>query len=88
MPAQPMPGHRYVEEIWLVAILAAKRSAGVAPEVHLKEYVTHLPLPSANKAAHSGFEAQRRHHKKSKRGVSVAPQKGLMSSKLKKSLIA
>ena len=37
-------------------------------------------LPSVNKAAHSGFEIQRRHHQKSKTGVSVAPQKGLMSS--------
>ena len=30
---------------------------------------------------HSGFETQRRHHQKSKTGVSVAPQKGLMSYK-------
>ena len=34
-----------------------------------------------NKAAHSGFETQRRRHQKSKIGVSVAPQKGPMSSK-------
>ena len=39
---------------------------GVAPEVKLKEHVTHTPLPSVNKAAHSGFEAQRRCHQKSK----------------------
>ena len=30
---------------------------------------------------HPGFETQGRRHKKSKTGVSVAPQKGLMSSK-------
>ena len=30
---------------------------------------------------HPGFETQGRHHQKSKTGVSVAPQKGLMSSK-------
>ena len=36
--------------------LAAKRSAGVVPEVSLREHVTHTPLPSTNKAAHSGFE--------------------------------
>ena len=36
--------------------------------------------PSANKAAHSGFETQRRHHQKSKTEASVAPQKGLVFS--------
>ena len=40
-----------------------------------------MPLPSVNKAAHSGFETQRRHHQKSKTGVSVAPQKGHASAK-------
>ena len=46
-----------------------------------------MPPPRANKAAHSGFETQRRHHQKSRTGVSVGTQKGLMSSKnfLKKS---
>ena len=39
-----------------------------------------MPQTSANKAAHSGFETQRRCHHKSKTGVSVAPQKGLMST--------
>ena len=38
-----------------------------------------VPPPSVNKAAHSGFEPQRS-HQKSKTGVSVVPQKGLMSS--------
>ena len=55
-------------------MLAAKRSAGVAPEVNFRECV--------NKTAHSGLETQRRHHQKSKTGVSVVPQKGLMSSKM------
>ena len=63
------------------AMLAAKRLAGVTPEVNLTECISHTPPPSANKAAHSGFEIQRRCHQKSKTGVSVAPQKGLMSSK-------
>ena len=61
-----MPAHRYVEEISSAAMLAAKRSAGVAPEVHLRECVTYTPLASVNKAAHSGFEIQRRRHQKSK----------------------
>ena len=46
-----------------------------------QEYISHMPPPSANKAGHSGFETQRRHHRKSIAGVSVATQKGLISSK-------
>ena len=46
-----------------------------------------MPLQSANKAAHSGFETQMRRHKKSKTGVSVATQNGLMSSKNYKNII-
>ena len=46
------------------------------------EYVTRTPLPSMNKAAHSDFETQRRRHQKSKTWVSVALQKGLLSSKI------
>ena len=71
-----MPAYRYVEENGSTAMLAAKRLAGVTPEVDLKEHITHMPLPGANKAAHSGFEIQRC-HQKSKTGVSVAPLKGL-----------
>ena len=51
-----MPGHMYLEEIGLAAMLATERSAGVTPEVNLREHVTHTPPPSANKAAYSGFE--------------------------------
>ena len=65
-------------------MLAAKRSAGVAPKVNLREHVTRMPPPSSNKAAHFGFENQGRHHQKSETGISVAPKKGLMSSKIKK----
>ena len=76
-----MPAHRYVEENGSAAILAAKRSAGVASEVNLREHITHMPPPSVNKAAHSGFQIHRRHQQKYKTGISVAPQKGLISSK-------
>ena len=31
----------------------------------------HMPLSIANKAAHSGFETNRRHHNKSKTGVTT-----------------
>ena len=43
----------------------------------VRECVTCMPPPSSNKAAHPGFETQRRRHQKYKTGVSVAPQKGL-----------
>ena len=59
-------------------MLAAKRSAGVAPQVNCPEHVTCMPLPSVNKTDQFSFETQRRHHQKSKTGVSVAPQKGLI----------
>ena len=62
-------------------MLAAKRLAGVEPEVNLREHITHMPPPNASNAAYSGFESQRRHFQKSKTGVSVVPQKGFMSSK-------
>ena len=62
-------------------MLVIKRSAGVTPDVNLREHISCIPLPSVNKAAHSGIETQRGCHHKSKTGVSVAPQKGLKSSK-------
>ena len=34
------------------AMLAIKRSVGVTPEVNLREYMSHMPLPNVNKAAH------------------------------------
>ena len=45
-----MPVCRYVEENSLAALLAAKRSAGVAPEVNVREHVAHMSPPSMNKA--------------------------------------
>ena len=57
----------------LVAMLAVKRLAGVAPEMNHREHTSHTPLPCVNKAVDSGFETQTRHHQKSKTGVSVAP---------------
>ena len=73
-----MPSGRHVEENSSSVILATKETTGVAPKVNLAgEPLTRTPLPSANKAAHSRFEPQRRRHEKSKIGVSVAPQKVL-----------
>ena len=34
-----MSGHSYVEGISLAVMLAAKRWAGVAPELNLREYI-------------------------------------------------
>ena len=75
-----MTAGRYVKENGLTAMLATKRSVGVTPEVKLRKCVTLMPLSIVNKAAHSGLETKKRHHQKSKTGVSVAKQKGLMSS--------
>ena len=57
-----MPIRRYMKEIDSAAIVVTKGSAGVAPEVNLMEHVTCMPQPSANKAAYSGFNPQRRCH--------------------------
>ena len=76
-----MVAHRYMEENDSATMLAIKRPAGVAPEVNLMECTSHIymPLPSVNRAPHSGFESQRRCHQ-SKLGVLVATQIELMSS--------
>ena len=68
-------------------MLAIYTGRGVAPQANLTERISHMPLPSANKAAHSGFETQRKHHQKSKTGVSVAPKMDMCPTKiLKKSV--
>ena len=82
-----MPGCRYVEEIGSAAMLATERLAGVAPEVNLREHVAHTPLPSVNKAANAGFETQRRHHQKSKTGISGPIKKTRVLQKFFKKLL-
>ena len=77
-----MPTHKYVEKNGSAIMLATKRLASVAPEVKFKEPVTCTSLASTNKAAHAGFETQRRCHQKSKTVVSVAPQKELCPLKI------
>ena len=71
-----MPAHGHMEENSSAAMLATKRSAGVTPEVNLRECVKCMPPPSRNNAAHSGFEIKRC-NQWSKTGVSVAPPKVL-----------
>ena len=75
-----MPPCKYVGEIFLAAMLASKRSAGVTPEVNVKEYVARMPLPSMTKAAHSGFETQRN------RGISGYAERIYALQKLKKKI--
>ena len=55
-------------------MLTSIQSAGVAPEVNLR-----ITQVRKHMGIHLGFET--RHHQKSKTVVSVAPRKGLMSSK-------
>ena len=75
-----MPARWYIEENDSVAMLAAKRLSGGVPEMESQGIC--LPPSSINKIACSVFETQRRCHHKSKTGVPVAPQKGIMSSKM------
>ena len=62
----------------LAAILIFVQSAGVVPEVNLRN-----PLCAGEEVCkrwiHPGFEIKDRHHQNSKTGVSVVPRKGLMS---------
>ena len=53
--------HQCLTCMWngMAAMLATKRSAGVTPEVFLRENVTHMPPPSSNKAAYSGLDVTR-----------------------------
>ena len=71
---------RYVDEKVSAAMLATKRSVGVAPELYFREHTSYMSLPSTVNAAHSGFKTQRRHHQKSKTGVSVALQNDMCPS--------
>ena len=51
---QSMVGVSFAHYEILSPMLAAKRSAGVAPEVNLRERVTRTPPPSVNKAEPRG----------------------------------
>ena len=80
---QPAPTHGYVDKNSLDAMLAAKWSAGVSPEVNPQEHVASMPLASANKAARYGFETQRRHHQP-KQGYQRFHTKDFCHPKIKK----
>ena len=70
--APPMSAHRYMEENgW------PPKGWQVLHQRWTSEHVTHMPPPSVNEAAHSGFDTQRRHQN---RGTS-GPTKWLVSFK-------
>ena len=46
-----MSARRYVEENDSAAMVTAKRSAGIAPEVNIREHITYTTQPSVNKGA-------------------------------------
>ena len=79
----PQPGSNVVTLLWSSSCNTGAKnrisvqSAGVAQEVILR--ITQVRKHA--KGIHPGFEIQGRRHQKSKTEVSVAPQKGLMSSK-------
>ena len=75
-----------MEEIGLAVMLASKKLVGVTPEVNLRQHVTHILLPSTNKAGHSGFETQRC-HQRSKAGYQWPHKKDLCPPNLKKKKI-
>ena len=65
----------------LAAMLATYTGKVVTPEVNCRECNHACICQSANKVAHSRFETQRRHHQKSKTGVSVALQMDMCPTK-------
>ena len=60
-------------------MLVPKKSAGFTPDVNLRNVLCQM-MKHAIEGIIPGFETQGRRHQKFKTGVSVALQKGLMSS--------
>ena len=83
-----MPAHRHVEEIGSAAMLVPKRLADVAPEVNLRDHVTHMPMPSANKAPHSGFEIREISPEVQNRGISGPTKRTYVLQKFLKKIFA
>ena len=76
-----MTAHRYVEENSSAAMLAVKR---LSPEVNLWKHATCMPSPNMNKAAHCGFQTQRRHHRSPNQEKQLPHKKDLCPPKIKK----
>ena len=73
--------YKYVDQKGLAAMLGAKRLAGVTPEVTLRNPL-HAGKEACEQGIYPGFETQGTWHQKSKIGVLVDPESGLMSSKI------
>ena len=73
-----LPLLTHVGNVTGTAMPAVNRLAGVAPEVNLR---SNMQARKHASNIHPGFETQGKGHQKSKTGVSVAPQKGHVSSK-------
>ena len=54
------------------------------PVIYKVRGVGEILMNKANKAAHSGFEIQRRRHQKSKTAISVSPQMDMCPTKILK----
>ena len=65
--------HKYVDQKDSAAMPAVKRSAGVAPEVNLRNPL-HAGDEACKEEMYPGFETQDRLHRRSKSGVPVASQ--------------
>ena len=70
---------KYVDQNDSAAMMAAKKSAGVTPDMNLRNTL-HTGNKACKQGIHPGFETHDGRHQKSKTGVSVAPQKGTLSS--------
>ena len=70
---------KYVDQKDSAAMLAIQWSAGVTPEVNLRNLL-HTGDETCKRGIHSGFETTGRYHQMSIVGISVAAQKGLVSS--------
>ena len=60
----------------LAAMLTIKRSAGVTEDVNFREPISYMPLPSANKAAHSGLKTRGDVTRSKKQDYQWPPKKG------------
>ena len=65
---------KYMNQKGLAAVLVIKMSAGVTPEVDLRNPM-HTDKEACKQGIHSGFETLNRRHQKSITGVPMAPQK-------------
>ena len=75
--------YMYEDQKGFGAMLDIQRSVGVTSEVNMRSPL-HAGEQVLKSTIHPGFETQGRHHQKSKTGVSLAPQNGLISSPKKR----